>query len=584
MAADQASREAVREALSQAANALLIGPLKENEVIESAPADTYLTGILWPRGARLDGIDDDAGLDAGGDAESGVDSAIPGYRAIRPCSIGITFAVKAGTTVVVTLGDTARYEPSEVLLPDQPVQNETSGDTAMLDAAGDGVDERAPSGLPGRARAGRKVWSRKPLGYSVRLEPNARSSTVKISTFLDAQGGMIVDPRVSLHVRRRAGHDQHVFTVTLINEELEAEDAGPRDARCLFQAGLVVQAWDGASGSIQPRPRPPINSSDEDALTNALLYRDIREFAVGHGIATIWQREPAESVGEVRTAWLPETHVPGTSPDGHELLVAFRREYPDALKAAFLGNESARGDVTAAMAAFADCYADWIGRTLRVRVGQFDKELRRAAETNLERCLTTVMRIRAGVDMLVRDDAAWIAFALANAAMDRQSRYRAKGEGAKPLVWRPFQLAFMLLVIPGLANPAVDDRQCMDLLWFPTGGGKTEAYLALTAFQIFHRRLVDDSRRQLGGVDVLMRYTLRLLTVQQFQRAASLISACDAMREADTVRGIPHADRCPSALPSPSRPSPDAASCPQSHRCRSAHRQRGRHRTNATRC
>jgi hypothetical protein len=121
--------------------------------------------------------------------------------------------------------------------------------------------------------------------------------------------------------------------------------------------------------------------------------------------------------------------------------------------------------------------------------------------------------------------------------MDRQSRYRAKGAGARPLVWRPFQLAFMLLVIPGLADPAIEDRQCMDLLWFPTGGGKTEAYLALTAFQIFHRRLVDEPRRQQGGVDVLMRYTLRLLTVQQFQRAASLISACDAIREADIRLG-----------------------------------------------
>ena len=99
------------------------------------------------------------------------------------------------------------------------------------------------------------------------------------------------------------------------------------------------------------------------------------------------------------------------------------------------------------------------------------------------------------------------------------------------LTWRPFQLAYMLLVLPGLVRPDHDDCNCLDLLWFPTGGGKTEAYLALTAFQIFFPSTCRCcSRGDKGGVDVLMRYTLRLLTVQQFQRAASLICACDAIR------------------------------------------------------
>lgn len=537
MAADQASMERVRADLAQATGRLLMGPLWADEVIESAPADTYLTGILWPRGAPVDGIDDDAGLDAGGDPDSGVDSTIPGYRAIRPCSIGITFAVRADATVVVSFGDTARYEPLEGPRPDQDGREAYGGESGSREVAVARSGATGTSGSKDGQEAVRRVWARRPLGYSVRLEPDSRSSTVKISTFVDAKGQAVTDSRVSLHVRRRADPVQHVFTVTLINEELEDEDSGPRDSRCLFQAGLVVEARDGDSGAIEPRPRPPIIGDDEDALTNALLYRHIREFAVGHGIAATWQREPAESIEQVRTTWLPDTHVVGTSPEGHQALDAFRRQYPDALKASFLGNESAREDVTKAMTAFADCYEGWIEQTLRSRVGEFDKELRRAAEANLERCLATSIRIRSGVRILIDNDAAWTAFALANGAMDRQSRYRAKGTGAKPLVWRPFQLAFMLLVIPGLVDPALDDRQCMDLLWFPTGGGKTEAYLALTAFQIFHRRLIDSARREQGGVDVLMRYTLRLLTVQQFQRAASLITACDAMRENDRRLG-----------------------------------------------
>ena len=87
MANDPSRQEQVRSELASAASALLMGPLSPDEVIESAPVDTYLTGILWPRGAPVDGIDDDTGLDSGSDPASGVETAVPGYRAIRPCSM-----------------------------------------------------------------------------------------------------------------------------------------------------------------------------------------------------------------------------------------------------------------------------------------------------------------------------------------------------------------------------------------------------------------------------------------------------------------------------------------------------------------
>src|SRR3712207_5560527 len=93
--------------------------------------------------------------------------------------------------------------------------------------------------------------------------------------------------------------------------------------------------------------------------------------------------------------------------------------------------------------------------------------------------------------------------------------------------WRPFQMGFILQCLASLADPRHDDRALADLLWFPTGGGKTEAYLGLIAFTILMRRLTAPTA---GGVSVLMRYTLRLLTLQQFERAASLICSLEVLR------------------------------------------------------
>ncbi|MFC3147249.1 helicase-related protein [Piscinibacterium candidicorallinum] len=406
-----------------------------------------------------------------------------------------------------------------------------------------GAEKSQPAGTVADAaepEAGRSSgvfhWQRRPLGYSYVVRAGDRHSGI-VTDFIGAGGELVSDPRVALHVRRRLGPQQDVITVTLINEEIEVEGEGGRDARCLFQTELVIRSLVDGKGMIQPRPHMPVADDDEDALTNALLYRRIREFAVGHGVGAAWDDPRDESVAEVRTSWLPVATVSGTSPAGHASLRAFLADHPKALHADFLGNEADREEVVRALGAFVDCYGSWIDSELRSRAGHFSGALAAASAFNLARCESTLVRIRAGVDCLRNDAHAWTAFALANAAMDRQSRFPSKGVGARSLVWRPFQLAFMLLVIPGLIDPKADSRQCMDLLWFPTGGGKTEAYLALTAFQIFHRRLVDDRRRENGGVDVLMRYTLRLLTVQQFQRAAALVAACELIRVGDARLG-----------------------------------------------
>lgn len=491
----------VRERLLDLASRLLLGPLDPCEVLSAGPADTYLTGILWPRGARPEVAEDETLAATDGDVAED-DSGVPGYRAIRPCSIGLTFACDVDRPIRVSLGSTARYERAE------QEAEEGGGQTI--------------------------VWRRRVLDYTVILAPGPAGDH-RITAYQTSAGDPVVDPSVVLHVRRRHQGARQAVTLTLINDAAESEDAH-RDALCLFQTEIVVETDGGESAGFHPRSEPLPAGADEDAASAALLYRDVVEYAVGHGVAADW-RIATDGPSRVATSWMPQATVEGVSSDGHADLQDVLTTWPHVLDGAWLGGDAPREEALSALEAFAACYSAWVERELEERVETFGGVLREAADRHLADCRSAARRIHQGVVSLGRTDAAWQAFQLANAAMDRQARFAAKKTRRGPLRWRPFQLAYMLLVLPGIVDPADRFRDHVDLLWFPTGGGKTEAYLGLTAFQIFHRRLTSDTRRRRGGVDVLMRYTLRLLTVQQFQRAASLITACEMIRDETPALG-----------------------------------------------
>lgn len=487
-----------RADLIRTATELLFGPLSEDEVLSSAPVDTYLTGILWPEGEPLSALEDDQENGSPSEIDGEIDEGVPGYRAIRPCSIGLTFAADPSAVVKVSTAATSRYLPLEHQSAD-------------------------PSGR------NRRVWSRRRLGYLYEIPPG-ETGTWRVNRFIGADGKEIHDPAVELHVRRRTAGDVQILTITLINRA-QARDDRARDQLCLLQAGLEINALTSAGeGAILPRPALPPAGADDDAQSAALLYRDVLEYAVGHGVAVVWGPSADRCISHLVTSWMPTTAVKGMSPSGHTTLRDHLKRQPHLLSAEWLARLDARDEVTRGLDSFVDVYEAWIAKSLRKNLTKFEGDLANAARRNLDRCDDACRRIRNGIETLRDSPEAWRAFVLANAAMDRQARFASKGENRRPLMWRPFQLAYILLVLPGLVRPEDNDHDCVDLLWFPTGGGKTEAYLGLAAFEIFFRRLTDSSRKDHGGVDVLMRYTLRLLTVQQFQRAASLICACDAVR------------------------------------------------------
>ena len=157
----------------------------------------------------------------------------------------------------------------------------------------------------------------------------------------------------------------------------------------------------------------------------------------------------------------------------------------------------------------------------------------------LHRAQLAAQRIQSGIDLLA-DPLCLDAFRLANKAMAIQGRRRLALQRKQPPeqivpAWRPFQLAFILMNLKGIAVAGSDDRETVDLLFFPTGGGKTEAYLGLAAFTLVLRRLRNPGLAS-AGLSVFMRYTLRLLTLDQLGRAAALICALELERRQDVER------------------------------------------------
>lgn len=355
--------------------------------------------------------------------------------------------------------------------------------------------------------------------------------------------------RLELHVFSRPYMEaadkvrDRIVTFTLINRT--PANAGGKDTLCFFQCEFTVQDAEGADCFLEyPIRQAPAGDDEESSLQ--VLYHHRKTFAVGHGCAAWWPDSPSVAVNSIRTDCLPTFEIKSILP----------REIPGLLLSMSSLAEDDLSKSLKACRALADAYLVWIqGRESDISQRAFPEEHRRSASEHLKLCRQCHTRMQRGIEMIETNAGAFTAFRWMNRAMllqqlhyDLAANHRRSWEiRAGALVpnvsysvpdyksppegkglWRPFQLAFILMNIEGILDPTTVDRNTVDLIWFPTGGGKTEAYLGLTALAIFVRRLRDRSD---AGTSVLMRYTLRLLTTQQFQRAASLICACELIRK-----------------------------------------------------
>ncbi|MEV7226960.1 DISARM system helicase DrmA [Polymorphospora sp. NPDC051019] len=497
------------------------------------PRERYLVGMLGPKPAlhRAARVAEPPDMDAAvqGDASDG---ELP--EVLTPQSLGKMWASSMGMSFAVT-GDVdvlrvdygwGRYEP-------KPVEDEN-----------------------GRKRTS---WTREPVEKRAEVRLDGKPS-------YDVESGV---PGVRLAVEVRPRDGRRVVQIVLVNAQSEPESRA--DTAWLFQSRLTVTALDGQAAVFLPVDdpldggRPGSGDEDVEEARLRLLYRGQRRYATGRNVAV----HPTVRAGErhayrLETTWLPAYDVPATvAAAGDEALAAVELSM-DALATA--GPRQLRHG----LAPLADGYRAWLDERA-AEIPTLPASLRAAAESAVFTARRAADRIRAGIELLTDPGAdrhadALAAFRFANRAMALQRRHSevarlraehpqtyaeakatvdARGPGAAS--WRPFQLAFVLLNLPSITDPghgerAADDTATVDLLFFPTGGGKTEAYLGLTAYTFAIRRLQGvigvgaDARSGSAGVAVLMRYTLRLLTAQQFQRAAALVCAAEVLRREDEAR------------------------------------------------
>lgn len=494
---------AVRNELIERMKLELIGPNEDNEELIESPSQRYLTGILWPMGSEIEKEDDEDNSTEENGEESGLpEHSAPLLQAMKPSAMGLSFVVDKGVESLNLSVSWGQYEQKG--------------------------DKKSPA------------WHRNPITFPAKINILPADGTRKTIETCDSE---IVIEWISRPLKDGIG--RHAISLFLVNRKSKPEK-GPKDHLCLFQPQIVVQGEEGSFPFSVRKLAIKQKTKYPDVATDELLYRNQTVFAVGHGVAVEWKgfSEERQNTSKLITVILPFHEIPQVTPP------PWTGE--GSLDMSNLANAKDGEEVYEYLAPLLEKYDTWIWD----REGEAELlqgELRTTAEDHVRNCRRSLNRMRKGLDLIRaagKDGRIIEAFRFANYAMSLQRTHsewaktagKSKDWSTGPISvkteWRPFQIGFILQSITGIVEPTHEDRQIADLIWFPTGGGKTEAYLGLAAFVMALRRLNGDVDGVRGdaGVAVIMRYTLRLLTIQQFQRAATLICACEIIRKKEPVK------------------------------------------------
>lgn len=389
------------------------------------------------------------------------------------------------------------------------------------------------------------------------FDPNKKTSLKEYElNVYDAAKAKIEKIKLKLHVQCRIKEEFVLFTVTVLNITKPPLRYN-KDEYTVFQSQLIISANFGDFLNY-PKISERNLGLTKDEWNNELLFKNKLNYAFGHGCSVRWEQD-VKQINKFYTTFIPVYETESMTPDVNVKVDEEERKLKIEMRT--LMNLKNYQELLDILKPLVVGYRKWIqDREFETIDLKLKKELKEAADTNLTFCKDSLRRMEKGLELL-KNPNVFQAFKLANKAMlfqqingktPRKAFYeKSDSNKAIELVidqpyiavmkamqnltecdnsWRAFQIAFFLLSIQSLVEKDSIDRKTVDLIWFPTGGGKTEAYLGVAAFQMFYRRLQDPND---AGVDIMMRYTLRLLTADQFQRASRLICAMEYIRRED---------------------------------------------------
>jgi hypothetical protein len=403
-----------------------------------------------------------------------------------------------------------------------------------------------------------RVWKRTSFNYPTTIKISDFSEPIKIQIAENVQHTEI---SIGYNVKTYQAKGNNYVKVQLLNLSKQSSkrftNKTPElNQKCLFQAAIQVSSVD-----ILPfKSNQELNPFDLEAEELNLLYRNVKSYGIGHNCSVIWNEEH----NIIQTTFLPEYNIKDTKNDFQEADFTNPEDFRKldnslGIKNLSIFSNLTKEDIKSNLSQFIKLYGDWID-TQKEEHKNLSETEKKVSFDILTRLDENFKRLTENIACL-NNETVLRAFQLANTAMliqiivsndnnfskiekevsevndltdyDSLSFFKDYDYARIPFEpkYRPFQLAFLLLSLKGIVEPQSKDRkEIVDLIWFPTGGGKTEAYLAVTAFTIIYRRLAN-IENQSKGVSVIMRYTLRLLTAQQFERASKLIAALEFLRK-----------------------------------------------------
>ncbi len=532
-------------------------PNGEEILFCDSPLKTYVTGILFPQVKIGEGIegeqsafeDDEISVDTvediivvdgrkSGDkniAEPTIEEETSKINNYHQSAMGITLGVPNGVDWIKIDVAVGAYTEKQETVPAE--KKDENGNRVIV-----------------KSNNKQKCYYRRQINSTLKLDKNTlptKNERHKEYVLWDENGNVIKGLNVTITFRLcKPKEGFSIYTVTLLNSKRGSEsNIDPVD--CWYQCTFDVNC----DKEFLPLPDNFCEGiKDDDYQLNSLLYREVKTYAIGHGCAATWEEPSGKekekiSPKKIKAEVMPEYEVKPIVPTKSAANLSMKTYARD------------KDETFKDLQLLCDEYNGWIEEEEN-KIGSIaEATFKDVAGKQIELCKTCLSRMEAGVELLKSNDKVLLAFQLANKAMLMQqlhyklplAEYEIYDKDALALVlknkikmpdfddentwynkdkivygkWRPFQLAFILMNLNSMYDKESQDRDTVDLIWFPTGGGKTEAYLGLTAFTIFMRRIKnpDDS-----GTAVIMRYTLRLLTAQQYERAASLICAIEKIR------------------------------------------------------